>query len=165
MGFPAQNFNSKTTDDESQAAGEDPYLSMLDHRNTPTQGLNKSPAQGLLSRRTRTLLPTRDSLLQPKVKHTTQQQTDRQMTQAKYFNRTAKDMDTLKKGDSVRIGPFEPTCSVVDPVHHSYVVSWTLEGFFGGINLTLDGIRAQYPVCQTEHWIININNATFIKQK
>lgn len=86
---------------KAKAAGEDPYLSMLDHRNTPTQGLNTSPAQRLLSRRTRTLLPTRDSLLQPEVTHVTQERTDRQMRQAKYFNRTAKDMDTLKQGDRV----------------------------------------------------------------
>ena len=35
---------------------------MLDHRNTPTKGL-LSPAQKLMSRRTKTLLPTREDLL------------------------------------------------------------------------------------------------------
>ncbi|KAK5866506.1 hypothetical protein PBY51_020693 [Eleginops maclovinus] len=113
---------------KAKAAGEDPYLSMLDHRNTPTEGLKTSPAQRLLCRRTRTLLPTRDSLLQPEVKQTTRELIDRQRRQAKYFNRTAKDMDTLKRGDRVRIQPFDPhtvwrKATVVNPVdHRSYAV-------------------------------------------
>lgn len=113
---------------KAKAAGEDPYLSMLDHRNTPSQGLETSPAQRLLSRRTRTLLPTRDSLLQPEVKHTTQARMDRQMRQARYYNKSAKDMDTLERGDRVRIQPFEPRtiwrkATVVEPVdHRSYAV-------------------------------------------
>ena len=45
----------------------DPYLSLLDFRNTPTQGMNTSPAQRLMSRRTTTLLPTKESHLAPEV--------------------------------------------------------------------------------------------------
>ncbi|KAI4887128.1 hypothetical protein NFI96_019030, partial [Prochilodus magdalenae] len=59
--------NSQETFEQSQMAGQDPYLALLDHRNTPSQGLDTSPAQRLLSRRTRTLLPTKASLLRPKV--------------------------------------------------------------------------------------------------
>ncbi|KAF7641656.1 hypothetical protein LDENG_00275380 [Lucifuga dentata] len=51
----------------AKAAGQDPYLALLGHCNTPSQGLETSPVQRLLSRRTRTLLPTKTSLLQPKV--------------------------------------------------------------------------------------------------
>ena len=40
------------------SAGTDPYIAILDYRNTPTQGMASSPAQRLMSRRTRTLLPT-----------------------------------------------------------------------------------------------------------
>ena len=36
---------------------KDPWLALLDQRNTPTQGVNSSPVQRLMSRRTRTLLP------------------------------------------------------------------------------------------------------------
>ncbi len=46
---------------KAKMSGQDPYLAILDHRNTPTQGLNASPAQRLLSRRTRTLLPITES--------------------------------------------------------------------------------------------------------
>ncbi|XP_034092513.1 uncharacterized protein K02A2.6-like [Gymnodraco acuticeps] len=120
---------------KAKAAGQEPYLAMLDHRNTPTQGLTTSPAQGLLSRRTRTLLPTWDSLLQPEVKQTTQEQIDRQEKQATYYNRTAKDMDMLKQGDRVRVQPYEPhtiwrTATVVEPVDTGPTrCSWRMEVF------------------------------------
>lgn len=34
--------------------GKDPWLALLDHRDTPTEGVDASPAQRLMSRRTRT---------------------------------------------------------------------------------------------------------------
>ncbi|KAJ7997987.1 hypothetical protein DPEC_G00126320 [Dallia pectoralis] len=58
---------------KAAAARQDPYMAMLDHRNTPGQGLDTSPAQRLLSRRTRTLLPTKDTLLKPEVTHNEQE--------------------------------------------------------------------------------------------
>uniref|UniRef100_A0A1A7XSP3 Gypsy retrotransposon integrase-like protein 1 n=1 Tax=Iconisemion striatum TaxID=60296 RepID=A0A1A7XSP3_9TELE len=51
---------------KAKLARQDPYLALLDHRNTPTQGLGASPAQRLLSRRTRSLLPMDERLLQHK---------------------------------------------------------------------------------------------------
>ena len=46
----------------------DPLKAILEWRNTPTEGLESSPAQRrLMSRRTRTMLPTRNSLLAPEV--------------------------------------------------------------------------------------------------
>ena len=43
-------------------------MALLDHRNTPSQGLDESPAQRLFDRRTRTKLPTVAKLLEPKAK-------------------------------------------------------------------------------------------------
>ena len=43
----------------------DAYLALLAYRNTPTQGLDTSPVQRLMSRRTKTLLPTTANLLRP----------------------------------------------------------------------------------------------------
>lgn len=57
---------------KAQAAGQDPYLAILYHHNTPSQGLNTSPAQRLLSGRTRTLPPNTDALLEPEVTNNTQ---------------------------------------------------------------------------------------------
>lgn len=45
----------------------DPYMAILDYRNTLTQGLDASPPQRLMNRSTKTLLPTARSLLQPRV--------------------------------------------------------------------------------------------------
>ena len=43
------------------------YLAVLDYGNTPTQGMTISPAQRLISQRTKTLLPTTQSLLLPRA--------------------------------------------------------------------------------------------------
>ena len=45
----------------------EPYMAILDQRNTPTQGMMHSPAQRMMSRRTRTLLPTRNNLLKQEI--------------------------------------------------------------------------------------------------
>ena len=37
---------------KTKKAGSDPYIALLDHRNTPTQGLSTSPSQRLMNRRT-----------------------------------------------------------------------------------------------------------------
>ncbi|XP_055492867.1 uncharacterized protein K02A2.6-like [Leucoraja erinacea] len=113
---------------KAAAARQDPYLAMLDHRNTPSQGLNTSPAQRLLSRRTRTLLPTKDTLLKPEVTHDEQGLKYNRQRQEKYYNRTAKDMDTLKREDSVRVQPcdthkgWRPARVVQQVSHRSYEV-------------------------------------------
>ena len=49
------------------SARTDPYIAILDYRNTPTQGMESSPAQRLMNRRTRPLLPTKKTLLQPRA--------------------------------------------------------------------------------------------------
>ena len=47
--------------------GKDIWLFLLEWRNVPTQGLDSSPCQRLMSRRTRSLPPVSNSLLKPKV--------------------------------------------------------------------------------------------------
>ena len=49
-------------------AGSDPYLALLDWRNTPTEGVGSSPAQRLFGRRTKTLMPATKVLLHPHSK-------------------------------------------------------------------------------------------------
>lgn len=113
---------------KAAAARQDPYLAMLDHRNTPSQGLDTSPAQRLLSRRTRTLLPTKDTLLKPEVTHNKRGLENNRRRQEKYYNRAAKDMDTLERRDNVRIQPcgthggWRPAKVVRQVSHRSYEV-------------------------------------------
>ena len=48
-----------------RTAHEDPYLGLLNLRNTPREGLKTSPAQRLMGRRTKTLVPTTSYILKP----------------------------------------------------------------------------------------------------
>ena len=55
-----KNILKKAKDDK-----KDPNLAFLDLRNTPIDDIGMSPAQLLMGRRTRTLLPTNPKILQP----------------------------------------------------------------------------------------------------
>ena len=79
---------------KSKDACSDPYLAILDHRNTPSQGFLSTPAQRLMSRRTKTLLPTASALLRPEVvdaRHTERDMKRSQTQQATYYNKHASD--------------------------------------------------------------------------
>jgi hypothetical protein len=94
---------------KTKKSGTDPYLALLEIRNTPTQGIGSSPMQRLNNRRARTLLPMTPNLLKPRVinleteREQLQQQKNRQV---KYFNRHATDLPALEEGDTVRMKPF-----------------------------------------------------------
>lgn len=86
-------------------------LALLDHRNILLARIQVSPAQRLFNRRMGSLL------LMPASLHAPQPVTDdelcrgelerRKQRQAQYYNRGAVDLDPLKRGDTVRIKPFE----------------------------------------------------------
>ena len=91
---------------KAKITGSDPWLSLLDHRNTPTAGMQTSPAQRLMSSRTRTLLPTTANLLKPQIPvDVLQELATRQANQAHYYNKTAKDLPRLQPGQAVHIQP------------------------------------------------------------
>ncbi len=91
---------------KAKQSKSDPYMAILDFRNTPTQGINASPAQRLMSRRTRTLLPTSNQLLSPEVATGSAEKLVLLKRKAtKYYNKGAKHLPTLQRGDSVRISP------------------------------------------------------------
>ena len=90
------------------SARTDPYIAILDYRNTPTQGMESNPAQRLMNRRTRTLLPT--TLVQPRAPQSErhiQELNGRQFQQSKYYNQHPRDLPTLKEGDVVCMKPFQ----------------------------------------------------------
>ena len=94
-----------------QSSGEDENLALLNVRNTPSQGVDSSPAQRFLGRRTKMKIPTTQSLLQPKrheSKHERQQLELNKKRQAKYFDKHAKELPELAEGDVVRMKPFRP---------------------------------------------------------
>ncbi|CAC5422754.1 unnamed protein product [Mytilus coruscus] len=52
---------------KSQKDAKDPYLALLDWRNTPSEGLDSSPSQRMFGRKGRTLLPSASRLLKPDI--------------------------------------------------------------------------------------------------
>ena len=90
-----------------QAAREDPYLGLLNIRNTPQEGMDTSPAQRLMSRRTRTVVPTCSSRLQPKenLRQKEQLEAKKATTAEKLVGRRV--LKPLQVGDSVRMQPID----------------------------------------------------------
>lgn len=82
---------------------KDPYLSLLEYRNAPVDGL-KSPAQLLMSRRLRSILPTTSQQLRPQVACQSTVYARRklcQQRQKQYYDRTARPLSTLRDGATV----------------------------------------------------------------
>ena len=81
-------------------AEQDPYLVLLDWRNTPTETLNSSPVQRLFGRRTKTRLPTSIQLLKPKLPEEVSQKLKLQKTkESLYCNKGANELEDLHPGD------------------------------------------------------------------
>lgn len=90
---------------KAKREGRDPYLSILDYRNTPIIG-SASPAQLLFGRRTRTTIPTSKKLLHPEVQDPVDiknQLKETQLTQQMYYDRQARPLPELAEGEVVRI--------------------------------------------------------------
>ena len=84
----------------------DPYLAILEYRNTPISSSMPSPMQLLNGRRARTLLPVTENLLKPKimdprnVKENLQQMKEKQR---EFYDRGASPLSSLKVNDPVRL--------------------------------------------------------------
>jgi transposase InsO family protein len=89
---------------------QDPYLAILEHRNTPINDVG-SPAQLSMGRRLRSKMPSSTEQLQPKMVNPTIVQKrlkQKQAEQKKYYNRSSKH---LSEGDDVfvqREGKWKP---------------------------------------------------------
>ena len=84
----------------------DPYLALLAYRNSPLDGVGLSPSQLMMSRRTKSKLPTSASLLKPSVRdgndiHDKLRQ--RQDEQKRHHDVGAYELPPLRPGDTVRI--------------------------------------------------------------
>ena len=91
---------------KSKAAGTDFYLALLAWRNTPSEGLESSPAQRMFGRCTRTLIPMTSELLKPMIVEDVQGKLlKRKQPQAKHYNISAKELPPLSKGEIVRVKP------------------------------------------------------------
>jgi transposase InsO family protein len=92
---------------------QDPYLAILEHRNTPINDVG-SPAQLSMGRRLRSKMPSSTEQLQPKMVNPTIVQKrlkQKQAEQKKYYDRSSKPLEHLSAGDDVfvqREGKWKP---------------------------------------------------------
>ena len=83
---------------------DDPYIGLLEYRNTPVTGMTYSPSQLLMSRTARRKIPSTRELLQPRVPINVRQQLEaRQNQQALYYNKGARPLQPLEPNESVRL--------------------------------------------------------------
>ena len=81
----------------------DPYINLLEYLNTPLTGMTYSPCQLLMSRPTRTLLPTTKDFLAPKLtKDVVIQIKQNKEKQKIYYNRNAKNVPDIQSNTNVR---------------------------------------------------------------
>lgn len=83
---------------------DDPYLALLNYRNTPRADGVPSPAVRLFGRRTRSLLPTATSLMKPHqpLDDVPSQLDAAKMKQKSHYDKTAKDLPPLSQDEVVR---------------------------------------------------------------
>jgi hypothetical protein len=84
-------------------SSNDPFLALLEWRNTPTEK-GRAPAEIIYGRRTRTRLPCADKLLTaPYDTEARAALNESKLKQARYYNVGAKDRPTLSVGQPVRV--------------------------------------------------------------
>ncbi|XP_041440689.1 uncharacterized protein K02A2.6-like [Xenopus laevis] len=90
----------------AKRAGDDPWKSILLWRNTPTIGMDTSPAQRLMARRLKTHLPVTDTLLEPCVASEVPGKLHFKRQVAKHaYDKTARDLPALNVGQNIRMKP------------------------------------------------------------
>ena len=91
--------------EKCKQSGVSEFQALLDWRNTPTEGMATSPAQRLMGRRCRTLLPSSESLLRPRysLRNDVRVMSDKKRRQKEYYDRYAKPLPNLSPGEIVRM--------------------------------------------------------------
>ncbi|CAH8595836.1 unnamed protein product [Dicrocoelium dendriticum] len=88
---------------------EDPYLMLLESRNTPSTDIGRSPVQRLYSRRTRTVMPASATLLRPVTPQRDKVQNNlrrRMATQKRYYDNGARELPELTVGKKYGLNQF-----------------------------------------------------------
>ena len=87
---------------------KDPWLALLDQRNTPTESIGTSPAQRLMSRRTRALLLTAINPLYSKVPESVTEKLKLERQTAKwYHDRFSRSLPEIEIGQDIRLAPVQ----------------------------------------------------------
>ena len=111
---------------KAEADGKDPFEGLLKYRNTPFEDIGVSPTQMLMSRRTRTTLPTHRRLLLPQPVEPEKVVKALKMRQEKAklnYDLRGRDLPPLEEGEKVRIRPNgEKLWRKAEVLPRSYVV-------------------------------------------
>ena len=92
--------SAKTLQKKAQRTGRDMWMSFLDYRNTPTEGMDSSPVQRLMLKRTKTTLPLAAHLLEPEIQQDVQTRLTLKRRKAKkHFYPGSKELPDLKIKD------------------------------------------------------------------
>lgn len=84
---------------------QDPYISLLEYRNTPLD-CGYTPAQLMMGRRTKSILPITENLLKPQTippSVVIKKETQSKSKQKEFYDRNSKPLPPFKVNDSVRI--------------------------------------------------------------
>ena len=95
------------------------FQALLDWRNKPSEGMDTSPAQRLMGRRCRTLLPMSESLLRPSypLRDDVRALAGRKWRQKNYYDRHVKSLKPINLGKTVHVRlPGEKVCSPAECV-------------------------------------------------
>ena len=83
---------------------DDPYIGLMEYRNTPVTGMTYSPSQLLMSRIARTKIPISQELLLPAVASEAKQQlAQQQKRQKQNYDKSTKPLPPLKIGENVHL--------------------------------------------------------------
>jgi len=88
---------------------EDPYIGLLNLRNTPEEGSNMTPVQRLYGRHTRTLLPTSTKVLNPQYSQQYREVAEDLKAKVGERYNDRKELPPLQLYDNVRIQPTNPS--------------------------------------------------------
>ena len=85
--------------------GQSEYLALLEWRNTPSEGMTYSPAERLLGRQCKTMMPATTKSLEPRFTSDKDKEElmKRKEKQKHYYDRRAKTLPQLVAGDSVQL--------------------------------------------------------------
>ena len=87
---------------KAEEDGQDPYIALLEYRNTPLSGLSYSPAQMAMSRQLRSKLPVTQDMLKPSVVSAQAELRARQTEYKRQYDKSARPLSELQPGDVVR---------------------------------------------------------------
>ncbi|PFX25558.1 Uncharacterized protein K02A2.6 [Stylophora pistillata] len=134
----------------------DPWLALLDPHNTPTQGVNSSPAQRLMVRRTHTLLSISANLLYPRIEKGVKGKLKAKRQNAKsYHDRGSKSLPEREIDQGVRVAGqrnriWEAGTCVQMLSDHSYLVEVNGDT----VRQNREALRPKYDTPKTNETVV-----------